>query len=159
MYEIEIMTKQKITYFLRHITGLIILLFGSSLLIFGQKLKCKEKNFNDFKYQIALTNRTVSGPPTLVLYLSIKSKNFNQEDMKKLARMLERKYCNESRVSALIFDDRHIFYSEGIEWTAYRGDIEIDRPTSKCSINFSTQRGNSRKEVVIEIEPSKIMTP
>lgn len=153
------MNKKTIKHFLQGALAVIIFIAGTSTLDFGQtstECKAKDEKIAAPKYRIADTTRTVSGPPTLVIYLSIKPNSFNQKDMEALARALDRRFCNEQRVSALIFDDRRIFPRtkavDAIDWSAYRGDFLIDRQTEEGYISFSTERGKPRDEVNIKLE-------
>src|SRR5215510_4047548 len=57
------------------------------------------------KYRVARFERTVAGPSTLVLYVSIDPRHFNRDDMVLLAGELNRDFCEEPRLTVLIFSD------------------------------------------------------
>src|SRR5260370_41983377 len=73
-----------------------------------ESMQCNKEKMNRMvKYRVARSERTVTGPSTLVLYVSVNSRHFNREDMVLLARQLNRDFCKEPRLTVLIFSDYH----------------------------------------------------
>ena len=159
MNDISIQTKK---YFLLQGFLIIISSLGITTLTFGQKpIKCKvkgEKN-NIPKYKIADTWHSTPQSPGLLIFLSMKPEDFNETSVQSLARWVDRRYCKELKITVMIFDDRRIFYSDGVNWSASRGDIEINRKTDQGTISLSTERGKPKERIKIKFEPSKIVSP
>jgi hypothetical protein len=135
----------------------LILLFAAQT--WGQQpMRCSsdEKDRTAPKYRIGQIDRTVSGPPKLVIHISIKAKYFNSEDMLALARLLKKDFCNETRLGIFIFDYHPAAESyAGIpndnptysrDKAALRGFYNLDRAVNEEYVIFSTKRGRAVNE-------------
>jgi|GEM_PF-1697958 len=117
------------------------------------------------KYRIARTERTVSGPPTLIVYMSIDPHYFNQQDMTLLARQLNQDFCKEPRLSVLIFSDFRaaqslVFSIERPptyqrDYAALRGGYNLDRATGQEYVSFSLDAKKPHDEIRIVLGSSQ----
>jgi hypothetical protein len=140
----------------------LILLFAAQT--WGQQpIRClsNEKDRPAPKYRIGQIDRTVSGPPTLIIHISIKAKYFNSEDMLALVRLLKDDFCNETRLGIFIFDyhpaaesyagiaDDNPTYSR--DKASLRGFYSLDRAVNEEYVMFSTKRGRPVEETKITL--------
>lgn len=145
--------------FLRGLVALSLLLTMVGL-IYGQTtVKChaKDKVKHAPKYRVGWTTYTVEGPKTLAVAIGVNPRYFNREDMTAFARQLEKDFCQEQRIVAVILDDyraaKHYAPSIEITWPKLRerGFYELDRVTGKQQISFSLVLGNPKDEVKIDL--------
>lgn len=129
-------------------------------------IKCnvKDKEVRGPKYRVARTERTVSGPPLLLVYISIDPQYFNRDNMIALALQLNQDFCKEPRLVALIFSDyraakslvfnieRRSTYNR--DYAALRGGYNLDRTTGKEYVSFSLDPNKPHDEVKIDLSPS-----
>lgn len=149
-----------------------ILVVGLAILASGQKLpdKCPptDRNQSKIKYRLGKSSRSVEGPPSLLIHISIKPKNFNREDMLTLAHQLNRDFCNEQIIAVLIFDSHRSaksFAPPGIisdlrhphsethdrDMKSLRGSYYLDRTAGKESIRFNSVPGKPTNEIKIDL--------
>jgi hypothetical protein len=153
------------TIMLRATVGLALVFSLAPHLCGQQKDKCSPavKTERAFKYRIGKSFRTVKGPPTLVVYISVKPQYFNREDMLSFAQQLNRDFCHEQRVSIWIFDaypsaqsfaphPHSLTYDRDME--ALRGFYRLNRETHEETIQFSSSRGKPRDEIKIDLGSS-----
>jgi len=133
--------------------NLNVLIFDS-----GQGSEFRTQNGPD--YRIGKSIRTVKGPPTLIVHISIKPKHFNREDMILLAAELKERFGGEPRTSAWIFDSYSAARSfvphphsptYDRDFRSLRGFYDLDQTTGKEYIQFSTSPQVPRNEVQIEL--------
>jgi hypothetical protein len=121
------------------------------------KLKSGNPAPQKVKYRIAKSYRTVTSqskeyqiPPTLVIFISIGSSNFNERDMTTLGKQLNNDFSFEPRLTVFIFssynDAKRFTPSEessdyAKSWRAFRGSYHLDRDKGEEDINFSTDPG------------------
>ncbi len=125
--------------------------------------QCDKQKMNRIKYRVARSERTVAGPSTLVLHVSINSRYFNRDDMVLLANQLNRDFCKESRVTVLIFSDYRaakslVFSIEhpptyDRDKAALRGGYNLDRVAHTESVSFSPDPSKPRDEIRINLNP------
>jgi hypothetical protein len=143
-------------------------LVGPTIVVSQEKkpVKCDVKNKMDrtLKYRVARTERTVSGPPTLLLYISINPQHFNHDELLVLAHQLNQDFCKEPRLIALIFSDyraakslvfnieRPSTYSR--DYAALRGGYNLDRTTNTEYLSFSPDPNKPHNEIKIEVSNS-----
>jgi hypothetical protein len=125
--------------------------------------QCDKPKMNRIKYRVARSERTVVGPSTLVLYVSINSRHFNRDDMVVLASQLNRDLWKEPRVTVLIFSDYRaakslVFSIEhpptyDRDKAALRGGYNVDRVAHTESVSFSPDPSKPRDEIRINLNP------
>jgi hypothetical protein len=124
----------------------------------AQVQKCKSE-VKGGKYKFAGEGRTITGDKNLLIFITIKSKNINQEFMSQLAKRLKSEYCNEQRIQVVIFDDpklanvlsmSDLLQSQG-KTILMRGFYSFDRLTGEDEIEFSSKRGNPTSENKIKL--------
>lgn len=111
-------------------------------------------------YRVGKSLRTVQGPKTLVVYISVDPRYFNQEDMVLLASQLKERFAAEPRLSVWIFDS----YSSARsfiphphsptytrDYDSLRGFYDLDRDKSTEKIRFSSSSGRPRDEIKIDL--------
>lgn len=123
----------------------------------------RQKMERTVKYRVARSERTVAGPPTLVLYVSINPRHFNREDIVLLAGQLNRDFCKEPRLTALIFSDyraaKSLVFSieqpptHDRDKAALRGGYNLDRVARTESVSFSPDPSKPRDEIKINLNP------
>jgi len=91
----------------------------------------------------------------LFLFISIDPSHFAREDMLALADRLNKDFCYERQLTAIILDDyyaaRHPLRNTKKYWAAERGKYHLDRDRREEYIKFSTARGKPWDEVVIDL--------
>lgn len=150
------------------VVGLGLLVIAAAQVSAQEPVKCKSKNGdtrNEVSYRIAKQNRTVESkaskyPPTLVLYISIKERHFNDDDMLALAKQLNEDFCQEPRLGAFIFGDhdaakRFTLSEESSDYAlsrrAWRGNYNLDRKQGEEFITFSTDRSTPQIRKTLEL--------
>lgn len=132
--------------------------------VYKESKQCpKHKMDRNIKYRVARSERTVAGPSTLVLYVSVSSGHFNREDMLLLARELNQDFCNEPKLTVLIFSDYQaakslVFSVERLptydrDKAALRGGYNLDRVARTESVSFSPDASKPRDEIKINLNP------
>ncbi|HVE56283.1 MAG TPA: hypothetical protein VNB22_05600 [Pyrinomonadaceae bacterium] len=148
---------KKVPIYLYIVLILSIATFGQTS---SETVECKIDSNKKFKYNIVTKSRTLGEQPIFGMYVVIKdNKKYNKEDMLKFTENIKMRFCNEERISVVIFDDKKAIYSKVV--TDYllgynkapelRGFYSLDRKTNKEGIQFSLQRGNPTDEVKIDI--------
>jgi len=122
----------------------------------------KQEMSRMIKYRVARSERTVSGPPTLVAYISINSRHFNREDIVFLARQLKQDFAKEPRLTVLIFSDynaaKSLVFSVEQPSTyerdkaALRGGYNLDRVAGTESVSFSADATRPHDEIRIDLK-------
>src|SRR5262245_51951055 len=111
------------------------------------------------RYQIEQKYRTVSDQK-LVIYISVNPQHFNRADMTLLAQRLNKDFCGEDDLYAVIFDSyasaQHFIPHEHSptykrDWASMRGGYYLNRVTGMEYISFSLDLNRPRDEVKIEI--------
>lgn len=134
---------------------------GQLRAVHGQKEKvyrCKGKK--EFRYKVAIGDRTIREPVQLILQVGVKPENFNRTDMTLLAKQISQDFCREQGLYVAIYDDPRAvkqwhwlyYYSRTAgksETGPLRGLYELNRKTGEEKISFSTRRNNPLDEVVI----------
>jgi hypothetical protein len=123
----------------------------------------RQKMKRTVKYRVARSERTVAGSSTLVLYVSTDSRHFNRDDMVLLAGELNRDFCEEPRLTVLIFSDYRaakslVFSIEQLptsarDKAALRGGYNLDRVARTESVSFSPDAAKPRDEIKINLNP------
>jgi len=137
-------------------------LTGSLSSGFGQKIvKCPvNRQGHPIKYSVGRIRRASTNKvPTLLLQISVPAENFNRQDMTALAQQLKDRFCHEEHLNVALCDS-HKAARDGLlifnllnheADPALRGFYDLDRTSGKESIAFSTERGKSLNEIVIEL--------
>jgi hypothetical protein len=104
--------------------------------------------------------------PKLELFISVDPEHINSAEMTALAAQLNRDYCHAPQLYVRILDDFDIAsnwspvaYERPVFAKAWRGEYRLNRTTGEESINFSTARGKSIKEVQINLGSTKPPRP
>jgi hypothetical protein len=140
-----------------------VLLAGVSLIMANAYSRSKDET-RAIDYKIGKSFRTVAGPPTLIVYISVKPKRFNRDYMIILANELNNKFHDEKRVSVWVFDSyqsardfvphRHS-PSYDRDFMALRGFYDLDRENGSESVSFASTRGKPRNEIEIRLSEMK----
>jgi len=94
---------------------------------------------------------------TLHVWIIVKRKNFTKSRMVRLARSLRARYCKEKDVLFVLFDsikDAERISVEREGWDPYkvvRGYYSFDEKRQLDGLEFSLEKGNDTKEVVIDL--------
>ncbi len=111
------------------------------------------------RYRIGQKYRTVSDQK-LVIYISVNPQHFNQADMTLLAQRLNKDFCGEDDLYAVIFDNyasarRFIPHQHSPtyerDWASMRGGYYLNRTTSIEYISFSPDPNRPRDEMKIDL--------
>lgn len=116
------------------------------------------------EYKVAKSIRTVAGPETIIVHISVKPKVFNREDMLRLAEELRSDFVGEKRIMVWLFDSsssaktftpltHSLTYKR--DYQSLRGFYDLDRETGREGIEFSTARGKPRDEVQLQIRTAR----
>jgi hypothetical protein len=107
--------------------------------------------------------RVVVAQHVRVLYLGVSPRHFNREDMVLLASELNQDFCNEPRLTVLIFSDYQaakslVFTVERLptyerDKAALRGGYDLDRVARTESVSFSPDPSKPRDEIRINLKP------
>lgn len=126
-------------------------------LTYGQKIdRCKlRRDERTPKIQVKRAERIRNASTTLALYTVVKPPHFNSEDMSAMGQRLNKEYCNEKKLTVLIFDDPRPIkdfvpvFDLRVEQPVVelRGFYILDRITGREVISFNTERGGPRTEV------------
>lgn len=145
-------------YFCAAITAICVC---TSLTVGQKTINCQHQieNRGAPKYRIGYQERTKGKPSILVLYISIKPKHFNRDDMIALAKRLNKDFRRELQLNVVICDEYETAKDPGIIYDllrrepplALRGFYELDRVSGKEGISFSTERGKPMDEVDIDL--------
>jgi hypothetical protein len=124
-------------------------------------VECKVDSSKKFKYKIIAKERTINEPYIFSIRVVIKdNKKFNKENMLKFTENIKARFCNEERISVVIFDDEKTANESRVvadylldqrKAPELRGFYSLDRKTGSEGIQFSTKRGNPTDEVKIDI--------
>lgn len=127
-------------------------------------VKCVIKKPPKISYRLGIITRTVSGPPTLVVLISVKSKHFKVKDMRMLASQLNEEFCHEPRLRIVLFDKEeaaktyskmYAYLTQQEQPGPLRGFYKLDREKAEESISFCTKRNNPLDEVFINLAQEK----
>lgn len=130
----------------------------------AQKCDCPPKVKPEIKYKLGLSNWTIREPILLIAQVSVSPEHFNDTDIVKLAKRLNKDFCDEQRLQVGIFDEhreakrltRAVDYLKGQGETGpLRGYYTLDRTTGEEKITFSRKRNNPLDEAVIILGESK----
>lgn len=125
-----------------------------------QPKKCAIPKKLGGKYKLVSIGHSVEGPLTLGLRVVVKPENFSREYMLQFAQRVKLEYCNEQRITVVIFDDYLAAKSARIvvdylvgrdAAPELRGFYSLDRTTGEEGIQFSTVRGKPADEIVIDL--------
>ena len=114
----------------------------------------------NIKYQIGKSVPSAEGPPSLLIQISIKPKNFNREDMLTLAHQLNRDFCNEQIIAILIFDSYRSAKSFAPhphsktydrDMKSWRGSYYLNRTNGQEILRFSSAPGKPRDETNVDL--------
>jgi hypothetical protein len=147
--------------YLRPALVVMLLVFGFTLCVEAQQPeRCEVTTNTDApKYRVSQTLRGGSGINTLVILISIDPKDFNRESILAIARGLNEEFCHEERFNIMLFDDHdaamdEVFYRKSKNFdrnlASWRGNYKYDRQKGLAKINFATERGRPRDEVIID---------
>jgi hypothetical protein len=131
------------------------------------RCKVKDKVVNAPHYEVGATYQAPSVPDGLlmsVVQISIDPKNLNRDDLLRLALKLQKDFCKEERLFAVLFDDaayiKHNYVSDDAGFhqaeESKRGYYYVDRKTGEEYIEYCTVRNILRtpeKRVRIELGP------
>lgn len=151
--------KMKRTYRVTTI-GLLSVLLALSVLASAQQptVNCPSDDVNPKapKYRIGFAGHARGKDCELLLYISIDPGRFSREDMVALADRLNKDFCYEKRLTAIILDDydaaKHPLRNKKAYWDAERGSYHLDRERYRQYIKFSTARGKPADEVVVNLD-------
>lgn len=137
----------------------IVLIFASITEAQNTKLgTCTVSSSVNIKYKLGVWVRPVSETKTLFLQISIKPENFNKEFLIKLAERIKNEYCNEQKLSVVIFDNHKFakdfsafdeMFDSNNRNVKVREIYDLDRITNKESIIFSSEIGKPINEIEI----------
>jgi hypothetical protein len=133
-----------------------------------EPVKCKRAERRaraEIQYRIAKNYRTVESqaqkyPPTLVVFISVKERNFNRDDMFQLAKQLNEDFCKEPRLEIFIFSSFNAakMYSSSEESPSYgrsqtsvRGGYHLVRSDSEEFITFSKDPSSPQIQEKLDI--------
>lgn len=151
------------------VVGLALMIIATTQ-VGGQELvKCKGKNDqarNEVRYRLAKHYRTVESqamkhPPALVIFISVKERYFNDDDILALAKRLNEDFCQEARLGAFIFSDhgaaeKFTFSEESPDYEssrrAWRGYYDLDREQGEEFITFSADRSTPQIQKRVELK-------
>lgn len=92
-----------------------------------------------------------------VVVVSVNPKHFNRDDMTALAKELNRKFQEKSKLKVGLLDDENIarlFATGRAEYSTYetseRGRYYLDRVACREYIQFSSQKGKARQTVKLD---------
>src|ERR671938_547013 len=125
--------------------------------VYGQKpVKCRVKDNHAPKYKVGWNEYDTGKPAKLIITISIEPQYFNRNDMTTFARQLNKVYCREQKISAIILDNRRAAKEWGPSSTEsiwfdkhVRGIYNLDRITGKEEVSFSTEPGKPIDEIKI----------
>ncbi len=122
------------------------------------KCPCNDIDPKAPEYRIGLASHSAKKGCELYLFISVDATHFVREDMVALAHQLNRDFCYEKRVSAIILDDyaaaRSPFRNIKFYLEAERGIYKLNRESGEQYIKFSTARDKPKDEVVIDLSTS-----
>lgn len=140
---------------------LTLVVAASALAQKPEKCRVKGKDPHAPRYRLARHERTVRGPDTLTIYISVDPRRFDRESMVALARRLKEDFCREPRITAFIFSDRRaaerlIFSTERLpnyesDISKLRGGYHLDRASGEEYVSFSPDPLKPREEVRINL--------
>ena len=97
-----------------------------------------------------------------VVVASVNPKHFNRHDMTALAKELNRKFQEKSKLKVGLLDDENVarlFATGRAEYSTYeaseRGRYYLDRTACREYIQFSTQKGKQRQTVRLDCVPQR----
>lgn len=136
----------------------LLMLFALSLVSRGQQpMKCPvdDADSKEPAYKIGLAAHSTKSDGHLYLYISVDPTHFTRKDMQALAQRLNRDFCFEKKLTAILLDDyyaaRHPLRNTKSYWDAERGIYHFDRNKGRGYIKFSTARGKRKDEIVIDL--------
>lgn len=143
-------------------------IFAGSTFVFGQRpsspTDCRPPEVNPRApaYKVAHSVHTSNSPPETVVTVSVDPRHFVRDDMRTLARQLNKDFCHEPRLSVMILDDEMVARNTsplgggyGLFKLRWRGTYFIDRTTREEYIEFSTRPRRPDDEVRINLGPPK----
>lgn len=105
-------------------------------------------------YTIGRTRRAPNEMPALTLLVTVKSGSYNPVSMRALGRTLNRTFCNDRTIEAIIFDDERAItkwdpiHLPELHAGSVRGSYLLDRDNGKEYLAFSNARGRGFDEFV-----------
>jgi len=127
----------------------------------GQQQRCGTKPKIGFEYDIVENTKTASPPNVRSLRVVLKAKYFNDTHIRLLAKSIRSLFCEDTEISALIFDDLSVakrirtdqFLLGKFRPPEVRGIYALSDEGKIESIEYSTRRGNPIDEIVLRLTP------
>jgi hypothetical protein len=139
---------------------MVLCTLGFAVMVAAQQPAMKCPDLTDRKgpeYRIGLAGHgTKKFEGDLYLFISIDPSHFVREDMLALAERLNKDFCYERRLTAVILDDyyaaRHPMRNTKEYRDAERGKYYLNRNSGENYIKFSPERGKPWNEVAIDLK-------
>jgi len=141
-----------------------ILIFGCITIQAQQRLQsdCSSAVPNRIAYKVGFLSHAVEDPNSLIVQISLKSRDFSRTSLLVLVRQLRKDYCNYEKLSVVFFDNPKLAKDPARAMVALvesnqrivlvRGFYNLDRRSGSEGLEFSTKRGNSTKEVTVGLK-------
>lgn len=144
-----------------------ILVFGTNASLMGQESlsECDvARSDNAPVYAVGRTRRAADETPTLTLFVTVQPSVLNVDAMRGLGRALNRRFCKDRTIEAIIADDERAatkwdpFHLPQFYAAAIRGSYFLDRDSRKEYVAFSTARGRGFDEF-LNLGPTDEQSP
>ncbi|HEV8431030.1 MAG TPA: hypothetical protein VGQ41_24210 [Pyrinomonadaceae bacterium] len=134
-----------------------LVVLGTSASLMGQSSvdECDAAQDRDTPiYKVVRTRRASDETPALTLFVKVQPAFFNADAMRGLGRALNRRFCKDRTIEAIIVDDERAatkwdpFHVPELYESAIRGSYFLDRESGKEYVAFSNARGRGFDEFV-----------